>query len=149
MNRRRVGTFDSDPVQSEPEVCRGYGGMAMMPRSSERAKPGGRFAVSDVVIRGEVPSEIRRSLELRVGCVAGAVGDDEYGSRPRAAGFTDVEVERSRVYQVTDARHSSPTLASTSTRSRRRSMERSRAARPAAHNCEPWRREEACHGRIV
>lgn len=67
-------------------------------------KPGGRFAVSDVVIRGEVPSEIRRSLELWVGCVAGALRDDEYVSKLQAAGFVDTAVEPWRIYRVDDAR---------------------------------------------
>jgi SAM-dependent methyltransferase len=67
-------------------------------------KPGGRFAVSDVVIRGEVPSEIRRSMELWVGCVAGALREDEYAAKLKAAGFESVEVEPWRVYQVEDAR---------------------------------------------
>jgi arsenite methyltransferase len=67
-------------------------------------KPNGRFAVSDVVIRGEVPAEIRRSLELWVGCVAGALRDDEYLAKLRAAGFADVELDPWRVYQVSDAR---------------------------------------------
>ena len=67
-------------------------------------KPGGRFAVSDVVIRGDVPGEIRRSLELWVGCVGGALRDDEYVSKLEAAGFIDASVEAWRVYQVDDAR---------------------------------------------
>jgi SAM-dependent methyltransferase len=67
-------------------------------------KPGGRFAVSDVVVRGEVPAEIRRSLELWVGCVAGALRDDEYVSKLQVAGFTDASVDPWRVYQVDDAR---------------------------------------------
>jgi arsenite methyltransferase len=67
-------------------------------------KPGGRFAVSDVVIRGAVPEEIRRSLELWVGCVAGALRDDEYVSKLQAAGFADPAVEPWRVYQIDDAR---------------------------------------------
>jgi arsenite methyltransferase len=67
-------------------------------------KPGGRFAVSDVVLRGEVPPEIRRSMELWVGCVAGALHEDEYASKLKAAGFEAVEVDRWRVYQVEDAR---------------------------------------------
>jgi len=67
-------------------------------------KPGGRFAVSDVILRGEVPPEIRRSLELWVGCVAGALRDDDYVSKLQAAGFTDTSVEPWRVYQVDDAR---------------------------------------------
>jgi hypothetical protein len=67
-------------------------------------KPGGRFAVSDVVIRGDVPADIRRSMELWVGCVAGALRDHEYVSKLRTAGFVDVEVEPWRTYQVEDAR---------------------------------------------
>ena len=56
-------------------------------------KPGGRFAVSDVVVRGDVPAEIRRSMELWVGCVAGALEESEYRARLEAAGFVDVTVE--------------------------------------------------------
>jgi len=67
-------------------------------------KPGGRFAVSDVVIRGDVPAEVRRSMELWVGCVAGALRDEEYVSKLQAAGFTDAAVEPWRVYRVDDAR---------------------------------------------
>ena len=67
-------------------------------------KPGGRFAVSDVVIRGDVPGDVRRSMELWVGCVAGALRDDEYVSKLKAAGFGDVDVEPWRLYHVADAR---------------------------------------------
>ena len=67
-------------------------------------KPGGRFAVSDVVIRGEVPLELRRSMELWIGCVAGALEENEYAAKLRGAGFESVEVEPWRVYQVEDAR---------------------------------------------
>jgi len=67
-------------------------------------KPGGRFAVSDVVIRGPVPSEIRRSIELWVGCVAGALEEEEYAAKLKGAGFESVEVEPWRVYQIDDAR---------------------------------------------
>jgi arsenite methyltransferase len=67
-------------------------------------KPGGRFAVTDVVIRGELPAEIRRNMELWVGCVAGALQDQEYTSKLQAAGFVDVEVEPWRVYDIEDAR---------------------------------------------
>jgi arsenite methyltransferase len=67
-------------------------------------KPGGRLAVSDVVVRGEVPADIRRSMELWVGCVAGALEESDYAARLRAAGFEDVEVDPWRVYQVADAR---------------------------------------------
>ncbi len=67
-------------------------------------KPGGRFAVSDVVVRGEVPAEIRRSMELWVGCVAGALEEREYISKLSKAGFEAVRVEPTRVYDVNDAR---------------------------------------------
>jgi arsenite methyltransferase len=67
-------------------------------------KPGGRFAVSDVVVRGDVPADIRRSVELWVGCIAGALEEQEYAARLRAAGFADVDVEPWRVYDVEDAR---------------------------------------------
>ncbi len=66
-------------------------------------KPGGRFAVSDVVVRGEVPPEIRRNIELWVGCVAGALAEGEYRSKLAAAGFTDIEVEPTRIYKAEDA----------------------------------------------
>ena len=67
-------------------------------------KPGGWFAVSDVVVRGSVPDEIRRSVELWIGCVAGALEEREFEALLRASGFTDVEIEPTRVYQVEDAR---------------------------------------------
>src|SRR5216110_2947335 len=67
-------------------------------------KPGGRFAVSDVVVRGPVPAEIRKSVELWVGCVAGAMEESEYVARLERAGFTGVSVEPTRAYDVTDAR---------------------------------------------
>jgi SAM-dependent methyltransferase len=67
-------------------------------------KPGGRFAVSDVVVRGEVPSDVRRNVELWVGCVAGALHENEYVSKLQAAGFSDVQIEPWRIYQVEDAR---------------------------------------------
>ena len=67
-------------------------------------KPGGRFAVSDVVVRSEVPGDIRRSMELWVGCIAGALEETEYAAKLQAAGFTEVDVEPWRVYKVDDAR---------------------------------------------
>jgi len=67
-------------------------------------KPGGRFAVSDVVVRGAVPPAIRRSMELWVGCVAGALADTEYLAKLSAAGFSDPGIEITRVYTVEDAR---------------------------------------------
>jgi arsenite methyltransferase len=67
-------------------------------------KPGGRFAVSDVVTRGEVPAEVRQSMLLWVGCIAGALQDTEYISKLRAAGFDGVEIEPTRVYSIEDAK---------------------------------------------
>ena len=67
-------------------------------------KPGGRFAVSDVVVRGDVPPDIRRSMELWVGCIAGALEEQEYRRKLQTAGFVDVAIEPWRVYQVEDAR---------------------------------------------
>ncbi|CAN5354053.1 hypothetical protein BH20GEM2_BH20GEM2_15660 [soil metagenome] len=66
-------------------------------------KPGGRFAVSDVVVRGPVPEGIRRSVELWIGCVAGALEEQEYRKMLRDAGFADVEIEPTRVYRAEDA----------------------------------------------
>jgi len=67
-------------------------------------KPGGRFAVSDVVIRGEVPSEVRRNMELWVGCVAGALTEEQYLGHLRAAGFEQIGIEPTRVYEFEDAK---------------------------------------------
>lgn len=67
-------------------------------------KPGGRFAVSDVVTRGEMLPEIRQSVLLWVGCVAGALEENEYRSKLVAAGFEHVELEPTRIYRVEDAR---------------------------------------------
>jgi SAM-dependent methyltransferase len=67
-------------------------------------KPGGRFAVSDVIVRGDVPADIRRNMELWVGCIAGALEEEEYVAKLKAAGFEQVEVEAWRVYNVDDAR---------------------------------------------
>jgi SAM-dependent methyltransferase len=67
-------------------------------------KPGGRFAVSDVVVRGEVPDEIRKSMLLWVGCIAGALGDQEYVAKLARAGFEGIEIEPTRVYSLEDAR---------------------------------------------
>ena len=66
-------------------------------------KPGGRLAVSDIVVRGEIPNEIRRSIELWIGCMAGALEEGEYRSKLLAAGFEDVEIEFTRVYRAADA----------------------------------------------
>jgi arsenite methyltransferase len=63
-------------------------------------KPGGRLAVSDVVIRGEVPDTVRRSMELWVGCVAGALTEDQYRVHLRDAGFEGISVEPTRVYEL-------------------------------------------------
>ena len=67
-------------------------------------KPGGRFAVSDVVVRGEVPPEVRKNMELWVGCIAGALEEMEYVHKLARAGFDAIDVEPTRVYNISDAR---------------------------------------------
>jgi ubiquinone/menaquinone biosynthesis C-methylase UbiE len=67
-------------------------------------KPGGRFAVSDVVVRGRVPDEVRDSMLLWVGCIAGALEDSDYLAKLSKAGFLDASIEPTRVYNVEDAR---------------------------------------------
>ena len=67
-------------------------------------KPGGRFAVSDVVVRGDVPPEVRRSMELWVGCIAGALRDYDYVAKLAKAGFDSIDIEPTRVYNLDDAR---------------------------------------------
>jgi arsenite methyltransferase len=67
-------------------------------------KPGGRFAVSDVVVRGTVPDEVRKSMLLWVGCIAGALEENDYVAKLKRAGFEDISMEMTRVYNVEDAR---------------------------------------------
>jgi SAM-dependent methyltransferase len=67
-------------------------------------KPGGRFAVSDVIVRGEVPADVRRSMELWVGCVAGALEESEFLTLLREVGFTDASIEPTRIYRSEEAR---------------------------------------------
>ena len=67
-------------------------------------KPGGRLAVSDVVVRGNAPGEIKRTLELWVGCVAGALSDYDYVAKLAKAGFDNIDIEPTRVYSLEDAR---------------------------------------------
>ncbi|MBV8277889.1 MAG: arsenite methyltransferase [Verrucomicrobia bacterium] len=67
-------------------------------------RPGGRFAVSDVVVRGDVPSEIRENVLFWVGCIAGALQDDEYVNKLAKAGFEKIAIEPTRIYQIEDAR---------------------------------------------
>ncbi len=67
-------------------------------------KPGGRFAVSDVVVRGKVPDEVRRSMELWVGCIAGALEDYQYVAKLAKVGFENIDIEPTRVYNIEDAR---------------------------------------------
>lgn len=67
-------------------------------------KPGGRLAISDVVVRGEPPAEIRRNMELWIGCLAGALEESEYQSKLAAAGFQDIRLEPTRIYRAGDAR---------------------------------------------
>ncbi|HEY7388504.1 MAG TPA: arsenite methyltransferase [Bryobacteraceae bacterium] len=67
-------------------------------------KPGGRFAVSDVITRGEVPPEIRQSMLLWVGCIAGALEESDYIQTMAEAGFDSIDVEPTRIYNIEDAR---------------------------------------------
>jgi arsenite methyltransferase len=67
-------------------------------------KPGGRFAVSDVVVRGEVPLDIRQNMLLWVGCIAGALEDHQYIAKLAKAGFDAIDIEPTRVYDIEDAR---------------------------------------------
>ncbi|MGB6743250.1 MAG: arsenite methyltransferase [Terracidiphilus sp.] len=67
-------------------------------------RPGGRFAVSDVVVRGEVPDAVRQNMLLWVGCIAGALDEQDYRAKLSAAGFIDVDLEVTRVYEPEDAR---------------------------------------------
>lgn len=67
-------------------------------------KPGGRFAVSDVVVRGEIPGAVRKSMELWVGCVAGALEESEFVRLLTKAGFEDASIEPTRIYEFEDAR---------------------------------------------
>jgi arsenite methyltransferase len=67
-------------------------------------KPGGRLAVSDVVVRGDVPIQVRRSMELWVGCIAGALKDSDYTAKLVGAGFDAIDIEPTRVYSIDDAR---------------------------------------------
>ena len=67
-------------------------------------KPGGRFAVSDVVVRGVVPEEVKRSMELWVGCIAGAMKESQYITKLAKAGFDDIDIEPTRIYNIEDAR---------------------------------------------
>src|SRR5690349_19418488 len=67
-------------------------------------KPGGRFAVSDVVVRGDVPDEVRKHMLLWVGCIAGALKDSDYVAKLAKAGFDAIDIEPTRVYNIEDAR---------------------------------------------
>jgi SAM-dependent methyltransferase len=67
-------------------------------------RPGGRFAVSDVIVRGQIPEAVRQSMLLWVGCIAGALEENDYIAKLLAAGFTDVDLEPTRTYDVEDAR---------------------------------------------
>src|SRR6202790_1287847 len=67
-------------------------------------KPGGRFAVSDVVTRGKVPEQLRGDMLLWVGCIAGALEESDYKAKLEAAGFEQASIQPTRVYQIADAR---------------------------------------------
>jgi arsenite methyltransferase len=67
-------------------------------------KPGGRFAISDVLVRGEIPDNVRKSMELWVGCIAGALEENEYREKLARAGFASIDVESTRIYKIEEAR---------------------------------------------
>jgi arsenite methyltransferase len=67
-------------------------------------KPAGRFAVSDIVVRGEMPADIRRRLELWAGCIAGALAETEYRSKLAKVGFEEIEIEPTRIYSAAEAK---------------------------------------------
>ncbi len=67
-------------------------------------KPGGRFAVSDVVTHGDVPADVRRNMLLWVGCIAGALQDSDYAAKLAGVGFEQIDIEPTRVYNIEDAR---------------------------------------------
>ena len=67
-------------------------------------RPDGRFAVSDIVVRGAIPEQIRRNLELWIGCLAGALEEHDYRTKLARAGFVDIALEPTRIYRVEDAR---------------------------------------------
>jgi arsenite methyltransferase len=71
-------------------------------------KPGGRWAVSDVVVRGDVPEQVRRSMEMWVGCIAGALKDSDYIRKLAAAGFDEIDIEPTRIDSIEDARQFLP-----------------------------------------
>jgi arsenite methyltransferase len=77
---------------------------AVLAEACRVLKPGGRFAVSDVVVRGEVPAALRRSVELWIGCVAGALDESEYRAKLAKAGFEEIAVEPTRTYTAESAR---------------------------------------------
>ncbi len=76
----------------------------MLRESFRVLKPGGRLAVSDVVTRGDVPEEVRKSMLLWIRCVAGALQEEEYRTKLSAAGFVAIEIEPTRVYEIEDAK---------------------------------------------
>ena len=96
---RQFGRRDHLELRDQPLRRQGW----RLARGVPRAAPGGRFAVSDVVVRGEVPADIRRSVELWIGCIAGALEESEYRAKLSGAGFADVEVEPTRIYCAKDA----------------------------------------------
>lgn len=66
-------------------------------------RPGGRLAISDIVVRGDIPDQIRKSVELWIGCVAGALDESEYRRKLQTAGFTEIDLEPTRTYRMEDA----------------------------------------------
>ena len=91
--QRRLGSHRLPPAS----VCRIHAGASL-------AEPGGRFAVSDVVTKGEILPEIRRSVLAWVGCIAGALEENDYRNKLAGAGFEQIEFEPTRIYRTEDAK---------------------------------------------
>jgi arsenite methyltransferase len=97
--------FDSVDVIISNCVINLSGDKAQVLREAFRVlKPGGRLAVSDVITRGAMPDEVRKSLLLWVGCIAGSLDDNDYRAKLTGAGFTAIDIEPTRVYDLEDAR---------------------------------------------
>ncbi len=114
-------------------------------------KPGGRFAVSDVVTRGDVPDDVRQNMLLWVGCIAGALDDDEYVAKLAKAGFDGIDIEPTRVYNIEDARTfltgQGIDVDAIAPHGRRQIHERLHPRRETASCCDPGAVRHGVHGR--
>ena len=109
-NQRRAGIENAEFLKGDmeaiplPDNSVDVGIDRVLAEAFRVLKPGGRFAVSDVVIRGSVPDALRGNIELCIGCVAGALEEQEYRRKLNSAGFLDISIEPTRVYRADDAR---------------------------------------------